>query len=226
LENEINRYPMAKFTEAYQHCLNLAQQSDTLNQEYIIVLKSIPVNTTGMIPNFRMHSADDVTVEFNNLWDQNKGNTNEIWFCKTDVQKTSGNLAGRINYTITPFPEAIEIVWYTSPRRIEEAYSPNFRFPFWSAQKYLGHLQFETRTLFIPDEYLPNLSDHELLSDARQTLLELTRRQENIDTLTSILYSAGAKEVSLEFIREMGILKFVDWDSDIEYEMYKVASGS
>jgi hypothetical protein len=215
---------MNDFEKAIQDCMLLSQEADSSGIEYIIVLKAIPRDTTGMIPNYRIYSSNDVASVFDKFLSQNRNKDNEIWFCQTITARNSGNLGGRLTLNRTHHNEYIEIVWYTSPRRIEDAQSQNFPYPYWRAIRPLGRAQFCTEHLRIPSNYRDHIED-EYISEGKQTLIEIMKYREELDILKSILFALDAKEVTIEFIMEEGNLKFIDWDTDIEYEAIKNSKG-
>ena len=219
LEHEINRFKMEQLEVAVEECLSLARTSETLSQEFMIVVKAIPKDEAGMIPNFRIYSVEDVDKVFTEFGELYKESDREIWFCQTIVSSSARNLGGRITFPRTFHPQYIEMVWYTSPRRIEEVLSPNFPFPFWRGKKPIGRLQYQTEIMYIPDKYRQPIPQPEkkFLNDAKHTAKQIMEKREAIDWLVAILYDAGAKEVSLEFITSEEKVLFVDWDSDVEF---------
>ena len=114
-------------------------------------------------------------------------------------------------------PGLLEIVWFTSPRKIEEYKDHGFPYPFLQAHRDPGSIRYTVDALHIPGAYgaIPNM-ELRLIRDYHWVLESFRLHQEKIDQLTEILVAAGAQEVSIEFKSSTARFSFIDWDTEIE----------
>jgi len=213
---EIQRFPMNKLDEARECCWLIATQAAEDGRPFMIVLKPVPKDSVGRIPNFRVYEPSQVDGVFSTLKSAYAETDREVWFCLSIVDDTTLSLGGRYTMSKEYGPEIVEMIWYTSPRLIEEVSLPSFPFPFWRAKRYPGTLGFQTDLLHIPAKYggKTDESQKKFLREAHWVMGTIRRYWGSIECLCAILYAAGAREVSLEFRVNAGDLAFIDWDTD------------
>jgi len=216
LENQIQRYSMDDLDFAEQQCRMIVEDATRSAKNFMIVLKAVGRDDVARIQNFRVYSADEVSATFSEISRVYGHTDRQLWFCLSIVDPGTISLGGRLTLPKTGYLEVIELIWFTSPRRIDEVSGENFPFPFWRAQRKQGQLAFRTETLHIPSKYLQKSNRHaeDFERDAHFVTRHLWYSSLQIDALRQVLYEAGENEVTVEFKVEDGELSFIDWDTE------------
>lgn len=187
----------------------------------MVVFKVVFFDKAGQLPNYRIYSPDNIPSALKFVQNYSM-QAQEVWICESGVADSGSNFGGRVTLPVGEnlLPSVLEIVWFTSPRKIEEFQDDNFQYPFLIASKHSPSLQFTVDKLHIPEKYLqyPGLRDN-FIRDAQWVLASLHYRKEAIETLKIILSGAGAKEISLEFKSSRNRFSIIDWDTEIETSM-------
>jgi len=183
----------------------------------MIVVKIVSMNKAGRLPNFCIYSNDHISsaIEFIK---NNSFQAKEVWLCVSDVSEVGNNLGGRITYPqgCKLIPSFLEIVWYASPRKIEEFHSKESSYPFLGAHKDIGSMKYTIDRIHIPEKFFTENMHKKMVDDAQWVLGALNRRKEAIETLIYILQGAGANEVSIEYKISSGRFSIIDWDTEME----------
>jgi hypothetical protein len=216
--NYPQRYSMRQLEIARQHCHAIVGQASVNGKNFMIVLKAVPRDSVGLIRNFRVYSPVEIDSTFDQIVYLYHTTDHQLWFCLSVIDPTTLSLGGRLTLSQGNRPDEIELVWYTSPRRIEEFSGADFAFPFWRAHRDMEQLAFRTELLHVPDTHLVNrhTAPKSYLQDAYFVTRQLWKHSPAISRLCTILYAAGVNEVALEFKFEAGSLYFTDWDTDQE----------
>jgi len=216
--NYPQRYSMGQLEVARQQCHAIARRASTSGKDFMIVLKAVPKDNVGLIHNFRVYSSAEIDSAFAQIAQLCCTTKHQLWFCLSIIDFTTLSLGGRLTLPRGNRGDEIELIWHTSPRRIEEFSGADFAFPFWRAHRDLGQFTFRTELLHIPHRYLVNRhsSKESYLQDAFFVTRRLWQHSTAIHRLCTILYTAGANEVALEFKFEAGLLSFIDWDTGQE----------
>jgi len=219
LETQIHRYSLAELALARTECFAIASSAAASNKNFMIVLKVVPKDAAGLIRNFRIYSSGEVDTTLQQIeayCEPLNQSSHQLWFCLSIIDPKTLSLGGRITLSGGHRPDCIEMIWYTSPRRIEEFSDVDFPFPFWRAIRPIGKLAFRTDFIHVPESFLVGYHDSidNYLKDARLVLRNIWQHSTAIRNLCDILFNAGANEVSLEFVLNAGILTFTDWDTE------------
>jgi len=216
LDATIHRFDLSDTDQALNICNNLFGSKVTQGRT-MAVFKAIFFDRAGQLPNYRIYSLNDVPLALKFLQEY-RTQSQEAWICASNVDDSGSNFGGRITLPIGKnlFPSSLEIVWYTSPRKIEEFSDDTFPYPFLRASKHLPSLQFVIEKLYIPEKYLRDEIHTILLQDTQKALSSLHYLKESIEILQIILCNAGANEISLEFKVSYGKFSIIDWDTEIE----------
>ena len=221
LNNEIRRYSMSDLRHAQEECRQALEvrSAKTSPGRSLIVVKAVGMNDLIGIRNFRILSDSEIDASFDEIASLYGETDRQLWFCVSLVDTTTLSVGGRISMPEGENPEDIELIWYTSPRRIDDYSGSDFEFPFWRAKRQLGQLVFRTDLLHVPTSYLTKsgrtLADYE--REARYVLQQVRYAAPAMRRLSSIVcarepYNIG--EVTFEFKVEAGELLFIDWDSN------------
>jgi hypothetical protein len=214
LNSTIFRYKWEERDSAQKKCKELI--NNLFGNNLMIVVKVVYKDKAGQLPNFRIYSEQDIVNVFLRITASNF-QAEQLWLCISSVNQEGTNLGGRVTYTNKSYaPWIAEIIWFTSPRRIEEYKTIGFEFPFLRAYKNPASLIYEIAELYIPKKYQKQRPRTEYLQDFQFVLLNLAYFRESLEKLDGILFGAGAKEISIEFKISAGKFSIIDWDTEIE----------
>lgn len=219
LDSDIKRFKINHKDKVQLHCKNLLDMANQKEQNVLLVLKLVPMDFAGQLPNFRITSIGELPFIFTEVHRTQNFLHNEIWVCESITQIGNLNFAGRYILPNSKSPYSlIESLWYTSPRLLETvSSSPSFPYPYLRAKRLLGALSYQVEDVRIPTKYLETgVNEKTLLGDFAWLLNKIYSYQEKISELEAILVSAGANEVSLEFKSDNGNFRFIDWDTEVE----------
>lgn len=193
-----------------------------LSSDYMVVIKIVYFNKASQLPNFRIYSTNELDEVVKELGKRSLSPFDQIWLCKTDTNTSNTNFGGRITFCEDYSLSVLEMIWFTSPRIIEEYKNNNkFQYPFLRGSKFPGKLSFRIDHLYLPSYYRRDECEQRFKKDFFEILIHLHSLSEKISLLEKILYQAGAKEVCLEFKASNGIFSIIDWDTEIETVMFK-----
>ncbi len=219
LTQTIKRYPINHWHVAQSHCVDLLASSLQNHEQLLVVVKLVPVEKAGQLPNFQIRRLDEVEVAFTAAWKAHRPTDQEIWLCKSRVGPGTMSFAGRLCLPgRNSFgPSRLEVVWYTSPRLLENIHLSSLKYPFLSAELGIGKLSFQIKKLFIPlDHSSKGLTKTQLLNEFQFLGNQIALHREKIETLQTIVEVAGANELSIEFQSNNGRFQFIDWDTEVE----------
>ncbi len=216
LDNTIHRFSIKEISKAEDECYLLFEELSHRFGNILIIAKIVFFDQTGGLPTYQIRSTMDIQPAFKFAEDYSS-RADELWLCWASEKGVNSNYSGRITFPIEYSPNILEIVWYGSPRIIEEFQENNFPYPFARAHKESNSQQFIIDHIYIPDRYsfTPNIRTR-IIKEIQWALISIHRYQEAIKRLKTVLYGAGVKEVCLEFIVRSGKLAFTDWDTEIE----------
>lgn len=220
LGKEIKRFPVLNWAEAQEQCIELLINAKQQQQQILVVIKLVPMDSAGQLPNFRITGMEAVASAFRNARAACRPIFKEMWLCGSAIDVGGLNLAGRI--TLPGFNSTassiIEVVWYTSPRLIENLDVSTFPYPYLRAQRLFGRSNYQVEQLHIPTSSAVNgiVSQKELLDEFAWIMKQIFFHREKIADLEAIVANAGANELSLEFKSDNGNFRFIDWDTEVE----------
>jgi len=114
-------------------------------------------------------------------------------------------------------PETLEIVWFASPRRIEEFSGVSFPYPYMRLEKSIGAMCLAAKQIHIPAKHFEiGITEYLLRQHASYLVQKLINYQERINSASNILFCAGAREIIFEFKVTSGRFSFIDWDTNVE----------
>ena len=217
LESEISRFPAKRMAEAKSQCLALALEAHEFGKNFMIVLKIVPRDTVGLIPNYRVYYPEAIDDVFSRLEGASTSDEDELWYCLSIVDSATLSLGGRVVIPSDSSSETVELVWYTSPRLIEEFNGSNFDYPFLRARRHNGEIRYRNELLYVPDQFQLNKQSRDrYVEEGNWAINEVWRHRSGIDAICGTVFRAGAREISIEFRVNVGNLVFIDWDTDVE----------
>ena len=219
LTEEINRFPIELMSEAQKQCVKVMTHAINKNQDVLLVIKLVPMDFAGQLPNFRITKLEDIASAFKAVGATKRFFDREIWLCESITEVGKLNLAGRYILPSTKSLSAIlEVLWYTSPRLLETINLSIFPYPYLRARCKVGNMKFHVEELHIPSNLLSNQVTNEegILEDFNWLLRNIYTFKEKINELEAVVTTAGAHELSLEFKSDNGHFRFIDWDTEVE----------
>jgi hypothetical protein len=216
LRNEIYRFDMSieGLLLARKMCVDLFYGSN--KEPILIVLKIIFPEQTMDLPNYRITSEKQIRKIFEVIELTYFDTVDELWLCKSNISLSKSNFGGRISFRLDRkfVNDELEMVWFTSPRMIDEHRSMGF--PYLKASKSPGCLSFSVESIYIPERFGKEQFESQVIDDYRSVLLELYNLREQINAFIEILCGSSVTELVLEFKMDAGHFKIIDWDTDIE----------
>ncbi len=219
LEHTIHRFAPSNLNAARERCYSLLASPKYSTYRSLIIVKVVFFDQAGQLPNFRITAPNDIEVIFESRLQPFLHKAHEVWLCESDIAESGVNFGGRLAYSLGDLYQnsLIEIVWYSSPRRIEEYKSKRFHFPYLRAHNVPGTSQYVIDTLDIPPKYqIMARREQELIADYHWVLQSIYRHRESQQRLEAILHRANARELSLEFKASNGRFSIIDWDTEVE----------
>jgi len=214
--HQINRFRLSDIEIAKGWVNDRLEVSDETDQRKMVVAKVVPWDSGAQLMNYRMFSTSDVVNTFDQIANDFKGATHELWCCESPVSNKGLNLGGRINYPQPGRDQLLELVWFASPRFIERVSLPDFEYPYLSAIRACANPAFRIEVLHIPSEYSVRYNHATWEDDLKRVAQELERKRSAMNTLAYTVKSLGAREVCFCFKMMEERLTIIDWDSEIE----------
>lgn len=137
LENEIHRFG---FHQKEQLVGSIRNDMLSHPKSGFYIVSFIPNLDCFKLPNFCVHTKEDLQTLEHSLSSNVSKNYQEIWYCKKPVAKEDNLLVGRISFqnaswiSCMDHSQMIEQVWNCSHREIEK-WSPNSTTPFLRASR-------------------------------------------------------------------------------------------
>ena len=181
-----------------------------------IVCKLVPWDQGAQLKNFRIHSIEDVGNAFTEIRHDLQKGAHELWCCESEMGISGLNLGGRLNYPLDCGTQTIELVWYTSPRSIENIGREGFEYPYIRAVRSTVNPEFSVSSIYVPNQYQIGEKFDSWYDDFNSVLWLINSRQPSMQRLVDILHNFGANEVCFCFKVTDGQLTIIDWDTEIE----------
>jgi hypothetical protein len=220
LAQDINRYPINRWRSAQARCKALLAKAHQRQLSTLIVVKLVPMDKAGQLANFRISHVKEIEGAFKSALATRSPVDVEIWLCQSVIEIGGTNLAGRLTLPSlnSLAPSYIEVVWYASPRLLENINLSTFPYPYLFAVRQPGQLVHRVKILHIPSKYRsPNRAvSARFLENFRWLEAQVASHKDKIATVELMLQAAGANEVSLEFKSDNGCFRFIDWDTEVE----------
>lgn len=222
LNKEIFRFAMSRdgLLLAKETCFNLLDKYHSTPYSALLILKIVFSNITMGLPNYRVTAPGQVASAFDEIEKIYIGKASEIWLCVSNVSDRGSNLGGRILFRLDLLyaPDVLEIVWFTSPRMLDNYRVVGYPYPYLKAIRLPGCLSFVVDSLTIPDKFSANhlTTKQKIFQDYNFVLHQLNKRGEQIANLCEILKLSKVKEVVIEFRVDSGHFQIIDWDTDSE----------
>ncbi len=136
LQKEIRRFPMTHEGLLQAKMICSSEQIISKPGNTLIVLKIIFPDKTMDLPNYRITALEQIKPVFENIELTYLNKVDELWLCKSDISQTRSNFGGRVSFRLDTAwtQDIIEIIWYSSPRLIDEYRLMGF--PYLRALKY------------------------------------------------------------------------------------------
>jgi len=212
IEDQIFRFDFHELEDAK----SLAKTMLERDANQMFVIKVVPWDIGAQLKNYRLYSGEHIEDCFAQLTRDFPLKTHEIWCCGSSVSNDGFNLGGRITFPLGSKEHILEMVWFSSPRRLEQVSLPNFEYPYIQSIGSRYSFQFEISKLHLPATPASPIIMDELMGDYYQFMSLLEDRRENMEKLSQFLFKFGAQEVAYTFKVSNGRLTIIDWDSEIE----------
>jgi hypothetical protein len=225
LSSEIIRFPIDCIPKVQQYCIRRLENANTKGKNILLVIKLVPLDLAGHLPNTRITSPEDIENAFKMIEKSHKPSHKEIWVCESLTEMGKLNFGGRyILPSSKSLSSILEVVWYASPRLLEEINFELFPYPYLRARAEYGTRMYKIEELRIPKEIatLQITTQSQLLQEFKWLLSKIYSYREKISDLEAILNAAGARELSLEFKSDDGHFRFIDWDTEVETGGWKI----
>lgn len=215
IETQIHRYPFSDMPRIFNDLME--KYSNENPNHKMTVIKLVPWNRGAQLKNFRIYNSKDIFHAAQLISQASGSMEQEIWFCESSVSNEGFNLGGRITFPITGKPNFIELVWFASPRMIENFSLSNFNYPYLRASRNNECSDFKIELIFIPEKNRnTGLSEKILIEDFNKISHLISIKRDTISVILNSLRAFGAKEVSFCFKVVDGDLTIIDWDTEIE----------
>jgi hypothetical protein len=216
LEKDIRRFAINDWLLAKDCCRQLLANAKKDKLSILLVVKLVPLDKAGQLPNFRITKDDNLDKIFDEIVLNITSEYREVWICQTIVDFNTRSFAGR--FTIPGYQNYgaswLEVVWFTSPRLLETINWNNLTQPSLRAFRPVGSIEFRIEKMHIPSNDPLELKRY--TQDFIWLKSKIEENKEKISELETILSTAGAHELCLEFKVDNGHFQFIDWDTDIE----------
>lgn len=212
LEDEIRRYPRSERRRLVSDIRSDIQQERTQGRRSIYVVKLVPTDLPGQLPNFRLEDTSELRQLVAFLDAHEKENHLEAWYCKTRVDSDVFSVAGRIVFgmTDTGRTQIVEQLWRGSPRLLE-SYSADFSFPYVRASRYSWGWSYSIEHIHLPE--MASMHSSELQSEFGYAARCIEQAREKIEVFCAFLDSFSFKAYSLEYKIVGAHFKIIDWDT-------------
>lgn len=208
LKSTIHRYSINE----YEKCLQkIDEELRSSGGNFVYIIKLVYRNSVYKLPNFLIHSREDLLTCRDKLKDVKKEQFIEIWYCKNITLKET--IFGRVLFSLDElFPRIVkrkmEIVWGNSARLIEQY--PNLECAFASVE-----IDGWEKNFRIVDVIQADKSKAEIQEAVVMLLDLLIIYQRRIIDFGKFVNECGCSSLCIEFLCEND-RKFtiIDWDCD------------
>lgn len=212
LEAEIRRYPRGEVRRLVSDIRSDIRQEHRQGWRSIYVVKLVPADLPGQLPNFRLEDTPELKQLLGFLDAHAKGNHLEAWYCRTRVDADVFSAAGRMVFTATNTgtTQIVEQLWRGSPRLLE-SYSDDFAFPYIRASRYSWGWPYSIEHTHLPR--ISPLNRSQLQSEFGYAARCIEQAREKMETFCAFLDSFSFKAYSLEYKIVGAQMKVIDWDT-------------
>jgi hypothetical protein len=212
LETDIRRYPRRELRRLVSDIRSDIQQERRQGCRSLYVVKLVPADLPGQLPNFRLEDSSELKQLAAFLDAHKKGNYLEAWYCRTRVGSDVFSVGGRIVFstTHTGRTQILEQLWRGSPRLLE-SYSDDFAFPYVRASRYSWGWPYSIEHIHIPR--MSPLNRSQLHSEFGYSVRCIEQEREKIEAFCAFLDSFSFKAYSLEYKIVGAQIKVIDWDT-------------
>lgn len=215
LRKEIARYPRS----AVHHLTTqLRQTLDRIPRgTALFVVKLVPQDEPGRLPNLRVTSHDDLASlpAFLNTWYSYP--YTEIWTCYTSIDPSVLSVAGRLIISSTEVWEhSVEQLWRASPRMLEYYHcGSSFPHPYLRATRVGWGWPYKIQHTHIPRSrgHSPAFSSAQLHAEFAEAMVSLERSRDQLALFAASIRDRGADIVSIEYKLTGSRLNIIDWDT-------------
>jgi hypothetical protein len=216
IREQIRRFSLDDVGVAEAWALERMNIASNNHRQVMIVAKLVPWDQGAQLKNYRMLSAVDVGPAFHEIRCDMARGAHELWCCESDTDTSGLNLGGRLNYPRDCSIQTLELVWFASPRFIENIRIAGFEYPYLRAVRSMVNPEFSVTTMHVPKRYRTEDAVDPWRADFDAVLWLLNSRQLAMRRLVAILHQFGANEVCFCFKVTNGHLTIIDWDTEIE----------
>jgi hypothetical protein len=220
LETEIRRYGRGHLHRLVSDIQSDIREERRLGCRSIYVVKLVPSDLPGQLPNFRLEDTSELKQLRAFLDARAEGNHIEAWYCRTRVDSDVLSVAGRIVFTTTlnGRTQILEQLWRGSPRLLE-SYSNHFAFPYLRASRYSWGWPYSIEHVHLPK--MSRLHLPQMHSEFGYSMRCLEQEREKVEAFCAFLDSFSFKAYSLEYKIVGAQIKFIDWDTPNDKQVIK-----
>lgn len=221
---EIRRYSRDDLHRLVSDMHSDIRQERRQGRRSIYVVKLVPADLPGQLPNFRLEDSSELKQLPRFLRSHEKGNHLEAWYCRTRIDSDVFSVAGRIVFTtaINGKTQILEQLWRGSPRLLE-TYSNNFAFPYVRASRHSWGWPYSIDHIHLP-KVLP-LDPSHLRSEFGYSMRCLEQERDKIEAFCAFLDSFSFKAYSLEYKIVGAQVRFIDWDTPSDARVLRSLEG-
>ncbi len=225
LEAEIRRYRRADLHRLVGDIASDIRQERRQGHRSIYVVKLVPADLPGQLPNFRMEDISELKQLRGFLDARSEGHHIEAWYCRTRIDSDVFSVAGRIVFSTanTGSTQIVEQLWRGSPRLLE-SYSDHFAFPYVRARRYSWGWPYSIEQIHLPS--MATMSRSQLQSEFGYSMRCIEQEKDKIEAFCAFLDSFSFKAYSLEYKIVGAQLKFIDWDTPLDKQVLVRVIGS
>lgn len=208
LIKSINRYSIENISGCVKDIKNEFKQNVI---DFSIIIKLVYQYNYLSLPNIIIKSEKDIKHLDQAIKRYNLSDFCEIWYCKNRTHN-NGMVFGRMSFRNDDLFPAIckfhyDLVWSSSARTIENY--PYIDCPFMQIDK--ENWNAEPVFKYITKDYM---QEEAMQAVASKILLHISSYSSRIKDFATFAFSAGCKQLCLEFSYVDDSFNFIDWDSD------------
>ena len=215
LNRQIARYPRTAVGALVR---GLSRQlAKTTPHSSLLVVKLVPPNEPGQLPNLRITTKRDLRLlpAFLRQWESYP--YTEIWCCQTPIDFSTLNVAGRLVISSADIQaHNVEQLWRASPRMLEYFHTGSlFPHPYLRATRADWGWPFKVEHVHIPRTPRGSkvISRYDLCHEFAAAMVLIERDREQICVFTENIRQRGADVVSIEYKATGSHLSIIDWDT-------------
>lgn len=212
LAADIHRFP---WSERHDLHAAISKTLKASNGKCLVVVKLVPLNELGFLPNYRITHNRDLDGLGLFLSNPAVHVPHEVWYCTTRIDPSTFSVAGRLSLSSDGCRrQVLEQVWRCSPRLIEQVAIGGlqpFEFPYARLHRTGWGRPYVRSALHRPRTWRESVRQLTEGLGVSVSLLETIR--DRIELFEDGVHAAGITTVSLEYKVVGTRIWCIDWDT-------------